>query len=106
MPERVASRMPPRVCNDRQSNHRDDDRQRRPSRNRRVDHRQPLVAESADDERADAARVEDQQQLPGREGEVWVVHGDGAGDEAGEAEVDRERDGPVSDQPDPAGDVG
>lgn len=98
--------MAPDIRHDGKRNHDHNNAQRRPGGRESVHGGQEPVAKSAGDESADAARVEDQQQLPGGEGEVWVVHGYRAGDEAGEAEVHGERDGPVPDQPDPARDVG
>lgn len=98
--------MPSHIRHNRQSDHDNHNRQRRPSGRGGINSGQPLVAERANDARADAAGVEDQEELPGAEGEVRVVHGDCAGDEAGEAEVHGEGDGPVAYEPNPAGDVG
>lgn len=46
----------------------------RESRTDRVDMRQPIIEEDADQHRADANSVEDEQKLPAIEQEILMVH--------------------------------
>ena len=69
----------------------------------RVDNGQELVAENDHEERDEQNQIEHKQQLPGAQFDVWLVDRDAGGDQRGEAEIDRERDCPISNDPNPAG---
>lgn len=101
-----AGRMSPDLRFSRQADAGDDDADGREHGADGVDGREQAVAEGDDGEGQAAHGVEDQQQLPGLDGEVRVEEADGGGDQRREPEVHRQRDGPVPDQPGPAGDEG
>lgn len=71
-----------------------------------INHGQDPVPIRDDEESQETQGVEDEQQLPVPDGEIGLEEVDGGGHEGGEAEVDRERDGPVPDEPGPARDEG
>lgn len=69
-----------------------------------IDHRQEAITKSADHQRNQTNRKEDQRQLPVTHRQVRVVHGHCGRDQGRKAEVDRERNRPVTNEPNPSRD--
>ena len=98
--------MPPHIGLDGKTDAGNDDAEGREDGAYGVHDREQLVPEGDDAEGEKTDSIEYQEQLPRLEREVRVEEVGGRGHERREAEVHRQRDGPVPDQPCPARDEG
>lgn len=98
--------MSPHAGLGRQTNQGDEDTDGRECGTDGVDHRQDLVAVRDDEKSDETDGVEDEEQLPRGGGPVRLVERHRGRDQGGETKIDGQGDGPVPDQPGPAGDKG